>query len=336
MVPGFDPYIDINGDEIPDVAHGELVSAFLKASGKKTIPLNQLGRRDFMDLADLLNPVLAQVKKGKLKISAINLSQLIELKMVEIQQELNVDTSPEALRSKKKYIHDTLRTGMDRRGNSGFRDVSKIFSEFERLGIPIFVAAGNKGPEYINAFSFFPGVISVGSKGIDGTPSLTSAQNGLIQVWRFGEHVLRRTQDGRIDLNNDGIADFEGIKLSNGPNIVERYEGKLLTDLLRSLPTDPDLPQISRETPGGIKWLFDALVDGVYKTEDLISLFRLEDTAFAKALLHRAPYFHKRQNLGFDVDSNGRLVFDPAHDGTRNQAVLVGGTSYATPSICAK
>jgi hypothetical protein len=93
---------------------------------------------------------------------------------------------------------------------------------------------------------------------------------------------------------------------------------------------------MSRKTPAGIKYLKDAMSDGLYKTEDLISYFKIENTPFAKVLMKRAPYFHKDQHLGFNVDSSGRVVFDPAHDGTRDQAVLVGGTSFATASICEK
>lgn len=328
-------YIDIDGDLVPDIAHGELVESFLKASGKSTLRYPVRDELNTSEFAPIFKNILEQVKSGKLRISAINLSQLSRLRIASLVTSLGENANASNLHELKENIINKIAIGMKSADVPEIEELVQIFSDFEKLGIPVIVAAGNDGSEFINTFSLFPGAISVGNQGLNGKPVATSSTSTLITIWKQGEYVAKRLSDAGIDLNNDGRADLEPALLSRQEPLVSKLRGKKLSDYLRKAPDDELSNLYSRKTAGGLEVLFKQLDPmAVYETKDLNHYFRRTDSPFAKALVDRAPYFNKNSNIGFTVDSQGLLQYDPLGDGDLRQVNLLSGTSYSAPSIC--
>lgn len=89
------PYIDVDGDGVPDVAHGELVSAFLLASHKSVKKYNLEKKTSLPEMVEHFATVLKIVKSGELDISAINLSQIIPLRFEALDEFMGFKVTPE-------------------------------------------------------------------------------------------------------------------------------------------------------------------------------------------------------------------------------------------------
>lgn len=330
-------YIDVDGDFIPDVAHGEIVESVLKMSGRPTLRYNLEGPSSIQELLEVFTKILEEVKSGQLKISAINFSQVNPLRIGALADEMASGTTRDNIFDNKNQIMKAMIEGFKSADISLYEELNDIFAEFEILKIPVFVAAGNQGEDYVNFFSLLPSVISVGSLALQGGPVLTSGNSSLVTVWRQGEHVVKRQLDGSVDFNNDGVPELSSNLLSRQEPFVQRFRGRLANDVLRATPTDPESNIYSRSTPGGLEVLMNQLKsDALYEINDLNHYFRMANTAYGKASVIRGKYFDRAQSIGMDVDAQNRLIFDPLGSGDQNQVLLLSGTSYAAPNICQK
>ncbi|MFA6028224.1 MAG: hypothetical protein WC969_00085 [Elusimicrobiota bacterium] len=329
------PYMDVDGDGKPDAGHGEVVSAIYKASGKKTRPLNMGGDGSIEHLVALLGPVAARLEKGSLALSAINVSQCVDVPLSDVQKDLGLPYGSEQFLAHRAEVDAAIAKLMNEKGSPHYGKLSRIAARIAKKGVPIYLAAGNQGPGKVNLLGFLPGTVSVGSIGRDGRKAASSADNGLTSVWRPGEYAFRRTADGNVDVNGDGLGDFDAKLMSKGPPLAAAYAGKPMTEVLRTPTKDPELDIIRRDTPGGVERLTSELQDGLYRVDDLIAFFRI-DGARAESLRRHGPYLDKSMRFHFTASAAGTVVFDPAGDGSPGQVLLMAGTSFAAPALCLK
>lgn len=328
-------YIDVDGDLLPDVAHGEIVESFLKISGKSVLRQKLEGSLSPSETYEVFKEILEDVKSGRLQISAINFSQIIPLSLAAFDKEIVAGTNSENIFDNRQAIMKKMIDGFKSAEITLYEDLNNVFAEFKNLEIPVVVAAGNQGEDYINFFSLLPGVISVGSLAIDKEPLLTSGNSSLVTVWRQGEYVVKRLADSSVDFNNDGKPEIAANLLSKQVSLVHRLRGKSVAGVLRTTPTDPDSNIYSRNTSEGLKILLNQLsAEHLYEIGDLNNYFHRGETPYGKASVLRAKYFDRSQNIGFTVDEQENIKFDPLGDGDPRQVLLLSGTSYAAPSIC--
>ncbi|MBI3549610.1 MAG: hypothetical protein HY078_11270 [Elusimicrobia bacterium] len=208
------PYIDVDGDGVADVAHGDLVAALYRAAGKRVLPLNMAGDGQLDTLADLLEPVADAVERGALRISGINVSQMAAVSAAAIRRDTGLPYGSSDFYARRGEINAAVIALMDTHGAPGYGRLSRLFARFHRRGIPILIAAGNGGPAKVSLLSFLPGTYPIGALGADGARLRLSAAGSLVAAWRRGEFVLARTSDGNVDIDGDGIGDFDARMLS--------------------------------------------------------------------------------------------------------------------------
>ncbi len=324
------PYIDVDGDGKPDVGHGEIVAGVFRVTGKRVI----LRNLDHDGSVGNLARILGEVADSKIQLSAINLSQTIDVSFGAYSNELglSVSVTPENIRSHREAIREGVTALMNRGGSPDYEKLGKVFEKFAARGIPILFAGGNQGPGKSNILGLLPGAISVGALKADGSKVPTSADSSLITVWRLGEHPLRRIPSG-VDLDGDDVAEFPNQLLSGGESVASKYAGKPAVATVLEVPTGRDADMYSRKTAAGFKALMEMLKDGVYRTDDMITFFQLSDFQ-ARALRGRGTYMHKSMKFNFREDAAGNLIYDPAGSGDPDQVDEVSGTSFAAPFIC--
>lgn len=328
------PYIDVDGDLVPDVNHGDVVAALYKAAGRPTLDWDVEADPSLERLATIFNAVADQVETGALRVAAVNFSQVNYLRWEALNAEL--DLKPPVtladLGARRDELGRTMAEYMLENDSPHYSDLSKAFERLERLRIPVFLAAGNRGPAYINTLGFMPAMVNVGALDRAGARAPFSAAGGLIDLWALGEHVFRRAGGG-VDVNGDGRPDFGEAPLSGGTPFVARFEGKTVEEAVSATPSEADMPPYSRETPAGIQGLRDAMPDKLFRVEDLIVYFRLSADR-ARSLRSRGRYFDKTLQFGFTQDASGRVAYDPAGSGAPGQVLLMTGTSYSAPALC--
>ena len=329
-----DAYMDVDGDGKPDVGHGDVVSAVYFGAGKATAHLNLRGDGSIANVAALFELAAEKVEKGELKLAGINLSQSVEVPLPAVARDLNISVQPSEFGAKREFVNEALIRMMDEHDSPEYGQLSRAVARLAARGVPLFVVAGNGGPDKVNLLSFLPGAITVGGLARDGSKSPSSGDNALVSVWRANQLVLRRTADGNVDVNGDGVGDFDKSKLTGGATIASRFSGQPVKDAVIPTPKGGDFDILSRETPGGIARLLEEMPDKLYRTEDLIRFFQREGQPYSEVMRRQAPYYDKTMSYPFRADKKGRIVFDPAKDGTQGQVGLLSGTSFAVAAIC--
>lgn len=335
--------VDLNGDEKPDVSHGEYVEKIVQISGHTTVTINLLGEVQLEDVEKNLAIIVDEIKSGKAKYSRINFSQEIPLKIAAFKKDLfeQDDSVPQiTAQNIAQYREAILKKIWTERPDLNFAEIYNHFIELEKLGVPTVVAAGNNGPNYVNAFSLFPGVISVGSLDLDGTKRVLSADNALVTEWRVGSFVSEQLADG-IDINQDGKTDFSNSVLSTGPKIVDRYVGQKVDQNLFH-PT-ADLISWAKSVEG-VSYVvanaaLNALTLGLYRVSEIVELATV--TPGTKRHFLKSGTLAFKSETGpptffFTESTDGKVKYDPLKTGSDKQVMMISGTSFAAPAICNK
>ncbi len=326
--------IDADGDGRPDIEHGDVINALYTAAGFRVQRADLKGERNIPHVAEVFEQIASEVASGRRRAAAVNLSHTVEVTWAGLNADLALQrpVTPENVRSRRAELAEAVAKMMDRNDSPGFRSLSDALGRLTALGVPVFVAAGNHTPDKVNLLGLLPGVVSVGALNRGGGKAAFSADSALVEVWAAGEHVFRRVAGG-VDVDGDGRPDLPASTLSGGPMIASRFAGRPLSEKKGVLPTDPWLVNIDRLSPTGIEYLQGLMSDGLYPVEDLVAFFKVSP-AKGRSFASRGRYFDKTMQYPFEIDASGRAVFDPARDGSSGQAVLVPGTSFATPQLC--
>lgn len=336
--------IDINGDGINELYHGELVEALIKAEGFQVERSNLDEQRSLPELVDHLEPILRSIQSGAKKYARINLSQENPLRISAFKRELfpNDSSVPEITRENVSlYAPKILNYFFTEYPDLRIEELYNIFLGFQKMNVPVIVAAGNFGPDHVNLFSMFPGVISVGSKDYFDRKLLTSSDNAFVTEFRNGVVVPKQLESG-VDLNDDFVIDFGSVQMSANPSIAGQYKGRQVSEVQSTI--DPEFIEWAKraEASGTVvpNAAANILDPGFYSVEDVVALptvtpgtqvlFRSLGTYALKHMNGRPPHYF------FDADSNGRLVYNPRGDFSTNQLNRIGGTSFAAPRICSE
>lgn len=328
------PAIDVDGDSQEDVEHGDVLDALYQAGGFPIHRVDLGGQRTFPHVTEVFLQLTNEIASGRLHVSAVNLSYTVEVSWASLNTDLTLSppVTPNDALGRRVELSEALAQLMDRNNSPDFRAMSKAIARLTAIGVPVFVSAGNHTPEKVNLLGLIPGVISVGALDLRGGKAPFSGDSSLVEVWAAGEYVFRRVAGG-LDVNGDDRPDFPAAILSGGPMVASRFSGRMLSEVAGVLPVDPWLVNVDRTSSGGVEYLSTLMSDGLYPVETLAAFFKLS-AAKTRTFASRGSYFDKTMRYPFDVDTSGRVIYDPARDGSQGQAVIVSGTSFSTPMLC--
>src|SRR6185437_3062587 len=135
-----------------------------------------------------------------------------------------------------------------------------------KLGVPVFIAAGNSGFREVNIYSLFPDVHSVGAMDLNGEKADYSADNSTVTIWRRGS-IRTYAVSGGIALSNDKTADF-AIQTPPVPQeILKELDGRRPETIVKGIPQ-----KIENQNNDDTSTFFDLtakLPKGLYATRDV-------------------------------------------------------------------
>lgn len=224
---GPENFIDLNGDRIPEIAHGEVIQKIIKRYLPAEAPEDTLVCIDIGDhgIKAALKEVLHRVETLKEPIDFVNFSQqtygttiegLRELTGIEDLNSHTLSAHAASIRQRMFRLYwgiDPITTDLERNYCEHW-DVIEGLENLTALGITVYVAAGNEGPQQVNLFSLASKVITVGA----GSPAIMpflrsdapeaySAVHSLVSIYEQGTFPVTEIRDSRnipLGLNITG------------------------------------------------------------------------------------------------------------------------------------
>jgi hypothetical protein len=230
VVDNFDSKtIDIDGDNIPDLSHGEVVERYLKAENPN-VQINRFevaidlatGNIENASLVQALEQVKKQMDSGE-KFDAVNMSLAYE---VDLSNQGSVTSASigEAESELRAYLFDE--------NNSLTADQQELKDRIEAIekitagDVPVYIAAGNEGRNNYNTLGLAHGTVQVGALNAYG--DTLYARNSDVKQYEQGEYIVGPTFEGDsdivsgYDINEDGVKDVDTSEVS-GHGKLELY-----------------------------------------------------------------------------------------------------------------
>ncbi|HRQ60228.1 MAG TPA: S8/S53 family peptidase [Alphaproteobacteria bacterium] len=347
------PDLDLNGDltyadknfKGLEGLHGDLVSAIAGADGRPVISL-QLTELTDVGIAQSLDGVASAFENASdvERPAALIFSVVIPINLFMVKDMLG----DRVMKITLENIHEPENSDRIKRAlfsmapleQNPYYGMHQAFERLQKLGVPVFVAAGNYGPvPIVNLFSLFPGVHTVGALDRQGLKSEFANNSSLVGLWRKGSFTMKEVPGG-IDINNDGRPEFTGDQLSTGESVAVKYTGKKASETVKAVPDIfwLELEQMKNGPPdqqGFTTWhLAEALPEGLYPTKDMMTLFGQEMLGQTQFNIKQGQWMHHPSKLLFTETPDGFLIYDPDRNGDPAQRASWDGTSYAAPNIC--
>lgn len=299
-----DRTVDINGDDIPDISHGDMVEKIATKSGTNwIITYNRRGTENYQpasSLASDLEDIEHLIQTGQApKPAGIILPTEIETRLRLAE---NAPPPDDLNETRETYGDAVIATNND-------RGLSRIRDALRRLradNVPTFTTAGNGySPLKLNVIATF-GAIAVGAELPGGKgPAPYSNANSMTRIYRQGDYISRAVPGG-ISISGGDRPDFTSAELSNGPRLAAIFA-----------QLTPQYPNISP------------------------TLAYMQSNTWNAALPNLQRYAARygewtltTDGMTFRTSPQGTLVFDPAGNGDPAQVALNKGTSYALPALC--
>ncbi|PJB70899.1 MAG: hypothetical protein CO093_06545 [Alphaproteobacteria bacterium CG_4_9_14_3_um_filter_47_13] len=232
-IQALDAAVDIDGDLIPDIGHGDMVEKIASFSGKKVITYGI--SQSHLDMtanmiADQFFDIAQKIENGEIeKPAAIIFSISFPFSFKAIYQLLGTDLhlTPENILDKQNEIIEKIIETHEKNPNQYTQMVSKIHKAItilKAMKVPVITGAGNdSSPNHVNMAALL-GAIPVGALSHDGKKKLSISNiNNLTSVYKVGEVFSRRVANDDIDINNDEKADFPSRILSNKRMIIDIF-----------------------------------------------------------------------------------------------------------------
>ncbi len=310
--------LDMDGDGDGDIHHGDLIKKIFQNNNVITLTYGIpyfTGHYIHGALADIRYLIESQqMVKPKAIVMAISFSVTLEWLL-----QLNLNTQDSLnfanVNSQLPVIKSSILDKLDR-SSKLFWVLKEIKYLIEDLGVEFIIPAGNDYSLKINVATLVGG-LSVGALSADGLSYAPySNQSSLTEVYRVGDIIAKNVEEG-IDINSDGVVDFNWDILSGGESIAQQYNGSQAT-----LSTREDVIQNPDQETIISNRMFSELL-GVENEKTLNTLAEL----YGEAL-------HYPSQTPFHIDNQNKLYFDPENSGDRNQVAFIPGSSFALGNIC--
>lgn len=209
--------VDIDGDNKPDITHGEAVEKmfFTKQPNAEIIRYNaasdtEPGNLDAKKMASAYEDISKRIDQGE-KIDGVNMSVGADTRIGFLDRFIDDKLTAKNISGKEDQLKNSgykkiLETG-------GIQNVINNIEKVTSKNVPVYIAGGNAGPDYFNNYGFANGVTQVGANGLNGKKHPDSANNSSIARWAQGEFEITSIKDaaGKIsgyDYTGDGKVDL--------------------------------------------------------------------------------------------------------------------------------
>ncbi len=367
------PKTDIDGDAPAnnltlnrELFHGDYIATLLTTNLptakliKVTWPVDQLAEDNSEGVA--IFKELKQAKQAGYHISAVNCSmtppvpldfdQLSKICEQTITAENIADNRTLVLLKLMNWAHTETDKNSIKQQTILALNTMTAMSELVKSGVPVYVAAGNTGPENISLYSLASGVVNVGAVDAAGVDSEYSARHSLITRKARGDFNVTVIKDG-VDITGDGTADLPLSALSakglSGNRFVRELAGKdanahtaSASQLEKATKVIlENVGQLRLERAGAVNQLLFSTgpASSLAKDPELGALlFPLSevlkrlghgDETIATTTNQLGTMLHP-SGIYFKVDSANRVFYSP--DGSNTPAIWqICGTSFASP-----
>jgi hypothetical protein len=319
--------VDINKDGTKDFPHGVVVEAILRAflpgtevlrfgSATTTIPAELV--------VEQFRIIRAAVLGGR-RIDAVNLSLGWNMPLHILRRLTGVDgLSPDSL---QRDVPAVRRWALADTKFPNLAEALRAIEQVTALGVPVYVAAGNKGSHFANLFCFAEGVVPVAATCRHGHVLPSSAESSIC-VWAEGRFGVRRVPGG-YDLNFSGEPDLPLIPGGVGPLVVEQWADKPVHDVVTTHPIDVARMLRARRQPQEVP-LSDPLRAKLFDVEGVARQGGLEPEELERMRRCGSRFIDFSGRLRFR-ERAGRIVYDPGNSGESGAIGVVRGTSFAAP-----
>jgi len=262
IISNFDQkVIDIDGDNIPDLSHGDTISRIVK-SFYPDIKIQELKIKNNKDGSfNMTEPILrlkelANAIDNEEKIDAVNISLGQEIEINTLRECTGLPLDRENLKDYKTQIRNWLKNpsipfapkaildlqhpGKSDRLIQEFKVFNQAIEAIEQItnkGIPVYISAGNEGSEYFNILALAERSIPIGAQDSKGIKESFSADNSLINRFEQGIYNISPITDKNnlttnYDLTGDNKPEVFSNEVSGGESKVKPYIGKQLNSVL--------------------------------------------------------------------------------------------------------
>lgn len=357
---------DINGDGIADFSHGKFCKSVIKSILPNAHVKNyrlasykgQTGDENMNSVAKNFHSIAEKIKNGE-KIDAVNFSFQIVKTFDELSKFLktkitkeNVHEHAETLKNWLKDLANPENKALAKEfdpKNQGLKEIHKAITSIEEVtsqGTPVYICAGNFGPETFNLYTLANKSTAV--KALDGDkinskPLYFSCDNSISKRGTRGVYYPREILDKNGKIKGYKISEksksiIKAKELSKNPPTVDKFVGKNIQDALAKPEDYIDLKtffengSLSNEKKEHLKNIvFD--VNKFAKTRK--SAGKMLPTEFKFFLKKHATYVDINMQMLLKADKNGKIISDPEHKGIK-ALTACKGTSYAAPCLLAK
>ncbi|MDR4307156.1 hypothetical protein IHQ68_11050 [Chelatococcus sambhunathii] len=317
--------------------HGDVVAAIADASHPGVIAYQTDPIFNARSLAGDFGRLARDIETGRIpKPAAVVSSIVLPVDLQQVNARLSASRSFDqaTVLARRTELLSALTDGGDPR--SPYAEIDGQLARLRRSGVPVFVAAGNTGPDQtVNALALSEGVYAVGALDRSGAAAAYTSAPGLVSVWSPGFVVLTEAPGG-ISVSGGRAVELRGADLPEQRAVIARYSGKRAADV--TLQTPAELRYLSSLGPSRQRnrYLAMTLEPGVYRTEDLMAAYGYAESSgtFARAVAD-GPFMHFPSDTIFRATVDGTLLFDPIGDRSEGQLQVADATSFAAPNICA-
>ncbi|MFH0702506.1 MAG: hypothetical protein V2B14_03070 [bacterium] len=220
MIDSFDDKtVDIDGDGVADIAHGESTSAMVKSQ----CPDANIEEYDGVtpdsfnssceDIADSIN-------NGK-KMDGVNISLAQNMDIDELGEKTGLPLDRDNLSEYKDQIKNKMKNSKDPKLQTAYKEIKSI-EKITATGTPVYISAGNEGKDSLNLLNLADGATNVG------TDHPYSASNDLVNRYEVGNYESRETYDDNgdptgYDFTNDYNPDVSMDEVSGGTSKKDPY-----------------------------------------------------------------------------------------------------------------
>ena len=397
IISNFDQkVVDIDGDNEPDLSHGDTVSRIIKGFYPKVhikpvkIKSNEDGSYDMNEPISRLKELSELIDKNE-PVKAVNLTLGQEVSINALRELTKLPLNQENLKDHKEQICEwikkptiplAIKTIMDI-GNPGksdrlvqeFKIYNEVIESIEKItkkGIPVYISAGNQGPEFFNILILAKGAIPVGMQDTQGRTNPFSANNSLINRYEQGVYNISivNNKDGSIagyDITGDNKPEVLPNEVSGKEPVIKAYLGKKVNDILATEEDysrlieilnnvehirkvknealhsgDPEQVKLAKKikdiTTAAIGSTFDEDVmerkssKVLFPINMIANLYKLNPDT-VNDLKSSGNYVNASLQLIFKTDKAGKIYYDPDNSGRPAINRLIGSSGSVPKAI---
>lgn len=318
--------------------HGDVVAAIAEASHPGAIAYQTDPVFNVRSLVSDFRRLANDIEAGRIPKPAAIVSSIVlpvDLAQVNARLEIARPFDQSSILSRRRELLAALSQAHS--PQNPYAEIDEQMARLSAAGVPVFVAAGNTGPDQIiNALALSDGVFAVGALDRDGAKTAYTSAPGLVSIWSPGFVVLTEAPGG-LSVSGGQNVELRGADLPDQRAVIARYDGRRALDVVLRAPSELRHLRSVGPSRQRQRYLTAILEHGIYRTEDLMTAYGYAESSgtFVRAIAD-GPYMHFPTDTIFRATVDGALSFDPIGDRSEGQLQVADATSFAAPNVCAK